>query len=93
MTVLDCIHEYKSLGEEVFGKSRIFSSLRFVMENRPKYKAANLKKVFEDVTERRSEQTSEIPRRITFPSKRGLCKTLVLCLSLFICFRSLNDSL
>ena len=77
MTVPDCKLEYENVGVKVFGKPRYFTTLRWGVVERTKYNAANLKKVFEEVTERRSEQTSKGQRRITFPSKRGLCKTLV----------------
>lgn len=74
MTVLDCIDEYKSLGEEVFGNPRTFSTLRFGLGNRTKFKAERLEKVFKNVTRRRNECQAD-PDRITFPSGRGLCKT------------------
>ena len=77
MTVLDCLHEYKTLGGEIFGKPRIFTQLNFYIPERTKYKGAKLKKIFEDVTARRSEQVRKTDSRITFPSRRGLCRTLV----------------
>lgn len=77
MTVPDCKLEYENLAVKVFGKSRHFTTLNFGLVDRTKYDAANVKKVFEEVTERRSEKISKGQRRITFPSKRGLCKTLV----------------
>lgn len=75
MTVPDCIEEYKSLGEEVFGKPRFFSTLNFGLGNRTKYKASILQRVFEGVTARRNEFLKDPDRYITFPSGRGLCKT------------------
>lgn len=77
MTVPDCISEYENLGEEVFGKPRMLYTLRYGLGNRTKYKAANLEKVFREVAERRSEQLCQPHSKITFPSERGLCKTLV----------------
>ena len=77
MTVPDCIDEYKGLGEEVFGKPRIFSTIRFGLGNRTKYKAARLENVFQRVTEKRNEFQASPDRSITFPSGRGLCKTYV----------------
>jgi hypothetical protein len=74
MTVPDCLHEYESLGGEIFGKPRFFCQIRFGLGNRTKYDGARLRKVFEDVTARRSAQNDS---RITFPFKRGLCKTSV----------------
>ncbi len=76
MTVPDCISEYRTLGQEVFGKPRIFSTLRFGVGHRYKYKAARVEKVFKDVARRRNEKPGNIaPRRIAFPSGKGLCTT------------------
>ena len=77
MTVLDCIDEYENLGEKVFGKPRLFFTLRFGLGDRTKYKASRLQKVFEDVAARRNEHLTEPDRSITFPSGRGLCNTYV----------------
>lgn len=74
MTVPDCLHEYQSLGGEIFGNPRFFTQIRFGLGHRTKYNGGKLKRVFEEVTARRSEQTDS---RITFPFKRGLCKTYV----------------
>ena len=75
MSVPDCINEYKTLGEEVFGRPRVFSTLRFGLGNRTKYKAARLEKVFKDVTVRRNEYLADPDPNIRFPSGRGMCKT------------------
>lgn len=76
MTVPDSIYEYKSLGQEVFGKPRFFTSINFGISNRHKYRAANLTKVFKEVTKRRDEKTDgEVYGKITFPSRTGLCTT------------------
>lgn len=75
MTVPDCMLEYETLASKVFSRPQILTTLNFGLVDRTKYKAKDLQKVFEDVTERRSEQTDQI--RITFPTKRGLCQTLV----------------
>lgn len=75
MTVQDCIEEYKSLGEEVFGTPRIFCTLRFGLGDRAKYSAARLQKVFESVSARRDQYSAEPGRSIIFPSGRGMCKT------------------
>ena len=74
MTVPDCLHEYESLGGDIFGKPRLFTQIRFGLGNRTKYDGAEMQKVFKNVTARRSEQTDD---RFTFPLKRGLCKTSV----------------
>jgi hypothetical protein len=77
MTVPDCLLEYENLGGEIFGKPRFFTQLRFGIIDRTKYNGARLNKVFEGVTARRSEHVHETDGAITFPSKRGLCRTLV----------------
>lgn len=77
MTVPDCIVEYEKLGEKVFGRPRHLITLNLGLIDRTKYDAEDLTKVFQDVAKRRSEQGNRNQRRITFPSKRGLCKTLV----------------
>ena len=76
MAIPDCLYEYRRLGQEVFGKPRMISTLKFGLGVRHKYKAARLEKVFKDVSIRRNEQ----PRpsgtfTIAFPSGRGLCAT------------------
>lgn len=78
MTVKDCMDEYENFGGEIFGKPRFFTQLNFGIIRRTKYKGETLKRVFEDVTARRSEPLQKTDSRITFPSKQGLCKTLVL---------------
>ena len=76
MTVPDCIYEYKTLGQEVFGKPRTFAAINIGVSNRHKYSATNLEKVFKEVTKRRNERTDgEVFGKITFPSRRGLCTT------------------
>ena len=76
MTVPDCIQEYESLGQEIFGKPRFFTAKNFAVGNRHKYKAANLEKLFKNVIKRRNERTDgEFFGKITFPYPRGLCTT------------------
>ena len=76
MTVPDCLFEYRQLGQEVFGKPRKVSTLKFGLGVRYKYKAARLENVFKDVTKRRNEQPGPTETgKITFPSGRGLCAT------------------
>lgn len=77
MTVPDCLKEYRSLGGKIFGNPRIFTQMRFGLGRRTKYQGEKLKKVFEDVTARRSEQGESSLSRVTFPFKPGLCKTSV----------------
>ena len=75
MIVSDCIHEYRSLGQEVFGKPCFFIASNFGVGNRYK-SAARLEKVFRDVTKRRNKRSDEeVFGKITFPSRKGLCST------------------
>ena len=58
MTVSDCIDEYKSLCDDVFGRRRFFSTLRFGLGNRPKYEAARLEKTFKGIIARHDRYPS-----------------------------------
>ena len=73
MTVADCIIEYQRIGEQVFGKPRMFSTLRFGFGNRPKYQASRLEECFRGIASRRDDASEE--RKRLFPSGRGMCKT------------------
>ena len=76
MTITDCLFEYRNLGQEVFGKPRMISTLRFGLGARHKYKAERLEKAFKNVSVRRNEQPGPNEMsEITFPSGRGLCAT------------------
>ncbi len=76
MTIPDGLYEYQRLGQEVFGKPRIISTLRFGLGERHKYKAARLEKIFQDVSISRNEQPEpKETSKILFPSGRGLCAT------------------
>ncbi|MCJ1249549.1 hypothetical protein MMC30_006775 [Trapelia coarctata] len=77
MNVADCLLEYETLAEEVFGKPRIFFTLRFIFGNRTKYKAENLQRVIQNVAKRRAEHRSDNLVKTKLPYKRGLCKTFV----------------
>lgn len=76
MTVPDCLHEYKTLGERVFGKPRplgvVGSAIGFTKWT--KYDAANLERVFRDVSARRGEQSDE-PTPLSIKTMSKLCQT------------------
>ena len=76
MTIADCIFEYRTLAQEVFGRPRLISTLRFGLGVRAKYKAKRLEKVFKGVSTKRNEQPEpgENPK-IKFAHGRGLCAT------------------
>jgi len=77
MTVADCLQEYQTLGKLVFGKPRFFTQLRFKVGKRPKFRESNLKKVFQEVTNRRCEKREFHDGVVTFHMKdwEGLCQT------------------
>lgn len=76
MTVSDCIDEYKTLGEGIFGNSHFFIALRFGVGNRCKYDTKRVEKVYKDVARRRNERLDDPTYgQIRFPSGRGLCAT------------------
>ncbi|MCJ1249551.1 hypothetical protein MMC30_006777 [Trapelia coarctata] len=79
MCVPECQKEYRTLGEKVFGNPHTVTTLRFGIVKRPKFSAANLREVFEDVTARRSElvNQNDFEPKMTFPLKRGVCRTFV----------------
>ena len=72
MNVLDCIDEFKSLGEKAFRKPLNFSTMRSGLDDRTKYKAARWVDVFKDITARRNKDQSD---NDLFPSGQGMCKT------------------
>ena len=78
MTVPDCKNEYETFGGKVFGKPRMFFTLRYGLGERFKYKASILEAVFKDVARRRNHEPDQAHGRITFPLREGLCKTSVL---------------
>lgn len=76
MPVRDCLHEYKRLGEEVFGKPRFVNTLRFKLGDRKKYSTVKLEKVLQDVAKRHGEEMED-GQRVKFPMRSGLCKVVV----------------
>ena len=76
MTVQDCLNEYKMMGHKIFGKPRLLCQRNIAVIERPKYSHKRMKKVFEEVTARRSEgMEGRIKSSVQFPSKIGVCKT------------------
>ena len=76
MTIPDCIFEYRTLAQEVFGKPRLISTLRFGLGVREKYKAERVEKVFRNVSIKRNEQPEPGEMsKIIFAYGRGLCAT------------------
>ena len=72
MTVPDCIREYETFGESIFGKPRHITALNFGIGGRSKYDANKLERVFKDVTRRRGEQLDEV-KDPKFGSKTNTC--------------------
>lgn len=75
MSVADCLHEYKTLGGEIFGKPRFFTELKFILISRAKYDSKVLERVFQGVAERHREVSDHNYDYALFPSERGLCGT------------------
>ncbi|MCJ1357653.1 MAG: hypothetical protein MMC33_007649 [Icmadophila ericetorum] len=74
MTAKDCLMEYEKLAGRIFGNPRFFAQKRFLLSERPVYKAANLEKVILEVIERRKEQSAS---RVDMAFIPGLCRTFV----------------
>lgn len=75
MTVPDCLREYETLGNTVFGHPRFFSLHRFKVGSRPKYKAARLEDAVRDVTKRRSEfRNYGEASQASLPLSEGVCQ-------------------
>ncbi|KAL9066172.1 MAG: hypothetical protein Q9157_007232 [Trypethelium eluteriae] len=77
MPVSDCLHEYKTLGEKIFGDPRILTQLSFIIIPRAKYDSVTLINVFKGVIGSREEVSHGRNEDALFPSQLGLCKTFV----------------
>ncbi|KAL8670970.1 MAG: hypothetical protein Q9168_004518 [Polycauliona sp. 1 TL-2023] len=73
MTVDDCINEYKTLGQRIFGNPRPFA-FGAVMWHKFDYRV--LEEVIKNVTRRHSEK-SDVDV-LDFPSHEDLCRTIVI---------------
>lgn len=69
MTVEDCITEYKSLGERIFGHPRPIGKYAILWH---KFSAQALEQVIQEVTSRHCEARD---LEATFPSDEDLCRT------------------
>ena len=69
MTVDDCIAEYKSLGERIFGHPRPMAKGAILWH---KFSARELEQVIQDVTSRHSDARDF---EATYPSDEDLCRT------------------
>jgi hypothetical protein len=77
MTVSDCLHEYETMGHQIFGKPRVISQRNIGIVRWAKYDAEHMKKAFQEVTHRRREllPPSNRIKDVTFPCDESLCKT------------------
>ncbi|KAL9013546.1 MAG: hypothetical protein Q9173_001758 [Seirophora scorigena] len=73
MTVDDCIAEYKSFGQKIFGRPRPGAYGGILWH---KFDCKALEAVIQDVTARHSENSEEF--ELDFPSDQDLCRTLVM---------------
>lgn len=70
MTVDDCIEEYKTLGEKIFGHPRPLASKSAIPWH--KFSAKKFEEVIQDVTTRHSERDEFT---VSYPSHEDLCRT------------------
>ena len=80
MSVADCLHEYESLGGKVFGKPNFLNELSFFYiprVRRTKYDSDLLRKVLEDVANRREEHSKSLSNDEPqmYSERRGICGT------------------
>ncbi|KAI2470335.1 FabD/lysophospholipase-like protein [Annulohypoxylon bovei var. microspora] len=79
MTVDDCIHEYKHLAGEVFGRPRRLHIMNtFGLVGSYKYDANGFENVIKDVIERRVENDRHNPRDARFEIEIGLCRVFII---------------
>jgi hypothetical protein len=76
MTVKDCLEEYRTLGDRVFGNPRKVHKMKPIPDfvGRDKFDAQDLKDVFQDFTYRRAEKRDKFAGPVTFPTRPGVCK-------------------
>lgn len=77
MTVTDCLQEYRTLGDKVFGNPRILhknSKIPLIIGPN-KFSAETLEKVLKDFEYRRTEERDHYAGPVTFPTRPGLCKS------------------
>lgn len=76
MTVTDCLEEYRTLGDRVFGSPRHVHRLKPIPDavKWDKFSAETLKEVFKDFTYRRAEERDPFSGPVTFPTRPGVCK-------------------
>ena len=81
MRVPDCIKEYKTLEEEIFGRPRSLPDFNFVIRGKPKYDTQRLEQAFQDICyrldgERTSDPDCDTKDGPTFELRhRYMCKT------------------
>ena len=73
MTVDDCIKEYETLGDRIFGRGRWFSVRGPLPATRDKYSEDRFKDVIDDVVERRLPGPRVLKE--AFASPRHMCRT------------------
>ncbi|KAH0544750.1 hypothetical protein FGG08_001117 [Glutinoglossum americanum] len=77
MNINDCITEYETLGDQVFGHPRIASIRGPIPAFREKYDCTRLKRVVEGVVRRRLKYRPDAVAADMFPSHETMCKTIV----------------
>jgi len=75
MNIDDCISEYETLGEKVFGHSRYFHLRSPLFWPRNKYSAEALHNIIVDVVRRHVPKVAEFPGGRNFASDENRCRT------------------
>ncbi|KAF2866966.1 acyl transferase/acyl hydrolase/lysophospholipase [Massariosphaeria phaeospora] len=76
MTVHDCLREYETMSNIIFGRPRLVSQRNIAIVPWSKYSAAAMERALKDVTARRCEVNQQL-HNVKFPSPAGICKTFV----------------
>ncbi|KAG8532208.1 uncharacterized protein KY384_003849 [Bacidia gigantensis] len=79
MSVDECIEEYRALGDEVFGKRRIFHlrSIPPIWLPREKYNHKNLEAVIQDLVKRKVPKIGRFPGGRNFEFDENRCRVVV----------------
>jgi hypothetical protein len=93
MTIPDCLHEYKQMGDAIFGNPRHVTRLRTGIVPRVKYDATKMERAAKAVVARRCSKLEHKEKlQVRLPTTyngidyvRGACKTFVFPLSTSRC--------
>lgn len=87
----DCIQEYESLGENIFGQPRKLSMRGPIPWNREKYDHRKLEESIKDVVKRRDWKEDQIADSM-YPSNKDRCRTYVSKLPSWVCLANISQN-